>query len=86
MQYNRVIRDLLLIIRCRVEVYKESNNGKSYELALKGDLSNYEDFTDILENCVELGELSTTMSVRLQGASDDVSFVLFFLLHVSLYF
>jgi hypothetical protein len=66
-QYNRVIRDLLLIIRCRVEVYKESEDGKSFELELKGDLTNYEEFADIVESTVELGELSSVMSIYLHG-------------------
>uniref|UniRef100_A0AC34GH85 DNA mismatch repair protein MutS-like N-terminal domain-containing protein n=1 Tax=Panagrolaimus sp. ES5 TaxID=591445 RepID=A0AC34GH85_9BILA len=73
-QTNRVIRDLLLIIRCRVEVYEESEDGKTFELISKGDLTNYDDFAEIVESSVELGELSSIMSIRLHGkdSSEDV--------------
>uniref|UniRef100_A0A7E4ZX16 DNA_MISMATCH_REPAIR_2 domain-containing protein n=1 Tax=Panagrellus redivivus TaxID=6233 RepID=A0A7E4ZX16_PANRE len=65
-QYNRVIRDLLLIQRRRVEVYEESGK-EGFKLVQKGDLKNYDDFSSIVESCVELGELSTVMSVKISG-------------------
>lgn len=75
-QLSRVIRDLLLILRCRVELFEESGNG--FEVTAKGDLTNYEDFADIVESCVELGELSTVMAIRIHGkdSSEDVRFYL----------
>ncbi|KAE9550808.1 hypothetical protein FO519_005980 [Halicephalobus sp. NKZ332] len=64
-QLNRVIRDLLLVLRCRVEIYEEDISGKGFEVTAKGDLTHYDDFKDIVEGCVELSELSTLMAVRM---------------------
>lgn len=64
-QLNRVIRDLLLVLRCRVEIYEEDISGKGLEVTAKGDLTHYDDFKDIVEGCVELSELSTLMAVRM---------------------
>ena len=74
-QYHRVIRDLLLILRRRVELYEEVDEEGSFEVTAKGDLTNYEDFAYIVESCVELGELSTVMAIRIHGrdGSEDVS-------------
>jgi len=65
MQLNRVIRDLLLVLRCRVELYEEDISGKGFEVTAKGDLTHYDDFKDVVEGCVELSELSTLMAVRM---------------------
>lgn len=66
-QFGRVVRDLLLLLRYRVEVYEDT----PYRLKAKGVLGNLTDFEDIVSEYVELSELSTVMCVRIIG--DDIS-------------
>lgn len=75
-QYIRVVRDLLLLLRFRVELYAENNNENAssnnyYVLKAKGVLGNLVDFEHIVSDCVELAELSTIGCIRL--LDDDLT-------------
>lgn len=69
-QYTRTVRDLLLLLRYRVELYEESGSC-GYKLKAKGILGNLVDFEDIVSECVELAELSTISCAHL--IDDDLT-------------
>lgn len=60
-QYARVVRDVLLLLHYRLEVYT-ANEG-SWQLKAKGSLGCLGDFEDMVGNSVELSELSTVMAL-----------------------
>uniref|UniRef100_A0A0N5AJT6 DNA_MISMATCH_REPAIR_2 domain-containing protein n=1 Tax=Syphacia muris TaxID=451379 RepID=A0A0N5AJT6_9BILA len=60
-QYARVVRDVLLLLHYRVEVYELSEN--YWTLKAKGSLGCLGDFEEIVGNSLELSELSTVMAV-----------------------
>ncbi|KAI1724506.1 mutS domain V domain-containing protein [Ditylenchus destructor] len=65
-QYTRVVRDLILLLGYRVELYDEKNG--RYNLKAKGNLGNLGDFEDIVSSAgVELNDVSTVMCVSLSG-------------------
>lgn len=68
----RVLRELLLILRYRVELYtstevewvlqaKVSGIFTIFHNLFKGSLGNLGDFEEVLSDCVELSELATIM-------------------------
>uniref|UniRef100_A0A183CGT2 W2 domain-containing protein n=1 Tax=Globodera pallida TaxID=36090 RepID=A0A183CGT2_GLOPA len=69
-QYSRIVKDLILILRYRVELYEEITPNK-FSLKAKGVIGNLDDFEDIVSGSIELAELSTIMCVWL--VDDDLS-------------
>lgn len=80
-QYIRVLRDLLLFLRFRVELYEEcakenENSPVRFILKAKGILGNLVDFEETLAECVEMNEMSTIGCVRLlDDDSNEVDFI-----------
>uniref|UniRef100_A0A915D5Y3 DNA mismatch repair proteins mutS family domain-containing protein n=1 Tax=Ditylenchus dipsaci TaxID=166011 RepID=A0A915D5Y3_9BILA len=64
-QYARAVKDLLLLLRYRVEVYEE--RGGKFSVKAKGIIGNLTDFEDVVSASEELNDLSTIMCVRIVG-------------------
>ncbi|KAL3101259.1 hypothetical protein niasHT_028015 [Heterodera trifolii] len=69
-QYSRIVKDLVLLLRYRIELYEEITPNK-FILKAKGSIGNMEDFEDIVSGSIELAELSTIMCAWLND--DDLS-------------
>uniref|UniRef100_A0A0M3IVU6 Glucan endo-1,3-beta-D-glucosidase n=1 Tax=Ascaris lumbricoides TaxID=6252 RepID=A0A0M3IVU6_ASCLU len=60
-QYTRVVRDVILMLHYRLEVYVACDN--EWILKAKGSLGCLGDFEDVIGDSVELSELSTVMAL-----------------------
>lgn len=70
-QYGRVVRDTLLMLHYRLEVYELSEG--AWTLKAKGSLGCLGDFEELIGNSLELSELSTVMAVSIteEPGSDE---------------
>lgn len=75
-RYRRALRELLVVLRYRVELYSAVNDEwilkakvsgcaemtSSNDATVQGSLGNLGDFEEMLSDCVELSELATIMA------------------------